>query len=79
MEIVVSFGALVALTTGVVEALKRGMAIEKRFLPLVALIVGILLTFLAGITNLTSLSVITGIAVGLASCGLFDHTQLFKE
>jgi len=78
MDIVISFALLVALTTGVVEVIKRIIGVESKFLPLVALIVGILLTFLGGITNLTSLTILTGIAVGLSAAGLFDHSKLLK-
>ncbi len=75
MDIVISFAVLVALTTGVVEALKKGIGIDSKFLPLTALVVGIVLTFLGGITNITSLTVLTGIAVGLSAVGLFDNLK----
>jgi len=78
MEIVISFTLLVALTTGVVEAIKKIVGVDSRFLPLIALIAGIALTFLGGITNLTSLTILTGLAVGLSAAGLFDHTKLLK-
>jgi hypothetical protein len=79
MEIVISFAVLVALTTGVVEVIKRIIGIDSKFLPLTALVVGVVLTFLGGITNTTSLTVLTGIAVGLSAAGLFDHTKLLKS
>jgi len=78
METLTSFVVLVALTTGVVEAIKKIIGVESKFLPLTALVIGVVLTFLGGITNITSLTVLTGIAVGLSSAGLFDHTKLLK-
>ena len=73
-----SFAVLTALTTGVVEAIKR-VGAPKRYLPLLAIFVGILLTFLGGITEITSLSILTGIAVGLSSCGLFDQSKIAEK
>lgn len=72
MTELISFAALVALTTGVAEVLKRALGLDSQFMPLVALAFGLILTFVADITNLSSLSVLTGLAVGLSSSGLYD-------
>ena len=81
--IVISFSFLVALTTGIVEVLKRSFAIETKFLPLLALIIGVVLSFLAGVTDLSGMtigmSLLAGIAVGLSSSGLYDHVHVAKK
>ena len=69
-----SFITLTALTSGVVQVVKKA-GVENKWLPLVALFIGVFLTFLGGVTNVTSLSVLTGIAIGLSSCGLYDITK----
>ena len=74
-----SFAALTALTIGVVEVIKRATGLEKRWLPLTALLVGLILTFTGGWANITSLSVLTGIAVGLSAAGLWDNKALFTR
>lgn len=77
-EIIISFSALVGITIGLVEVIKRAIAVETRFIPLVALIVGILLTLLASVTNLTSLTIISGIVVGLSAAGLYDQGDIVR-
>ena len=69
-----SFITLTALTSGVVQVVKK-VGVENKWLPLVALFIGVFLTFLGGVTNVTSLSVLTGIAIGLSSMGLYDITK----
>ena len=79
MDGLTSFVVLVALTTGIVEVFKRALNLETKLMPLAALIIGIGLTFIGSITNLTSLNILTGIAIGLSASGLFDQTKLFKK
>jgi len=79
MDTITSFVVLAALTTGLVEVVKRATGLENRYLPLTALILGIGLTLIGNIANLTSLAILTGIAVGLSAAGLFDQTKLFKK
>ena len=66
-----SFAILVALTSGVVEVLKK-IGAPKRFLPLTSLLVGLILTVVGNLTTLTPFTVITGVAVGLSASGSFD-------
>lgn len=79
MDGITSFVVLVALTTGVAEVCKRAWGLNKKFMPLVALILGIGLVVIANIANLSSLSILTGVAVGLSSVGLYDQKDLFKK
>uniref|UniRef100_A0A6M3XYV2 Holin n=1 Tax=viral metagenome TaxID=1070528 RepID=A0A6M3XYV2_9ZZZZ len=79
MDGLTSFIVLVALTTGITEVCKRALSLESKFMPLVALISGLGLTFIGNVTDLTSLTILTGVAVGLSAAGLFDQTKLFKK
>lgn len=56
-----------AVTVGLVEVVKRTKLVTNRFLPVVALVVGVA-TFYVGATS----SVLVGLAVGLSAMGLFS-------
>lgn len=71
-----SFAALTALTVGVVQVIKKAAGLEKRWVPLTALLCGIILTFVGGWANITSISVLTGLAVGLSAAGLWDQKAI---
>lgn len=79
MNELLSFSALVAVTTGLTEAIKRGLKLKSRFVPLLALILGVILVLIANLTSITSLTIVTGIAVGLSSSGLYDHKAILGK
>jgi hypothetical protein len=84
MEQTISFVILVALTTGIVQAVKSLGANFDKFTALVGLMIGIGLTYLANATGAVDLVILgslplTAIAVGLASCGLFDQSKIFGK
>lgn len=76
---------LIALVLGLVEAIKRASKLDKSFLPLLSVVLGIGIAFLAqGSFDMTILeTILFGIVVGLSSCGLFDFSarglQLIKR
>ena len=72
MEELLSFSGLVTLTVGLTEVIKRAKLIPDRFIPLLAIVLGFGLIIIANWANITSLTIIAGIAVGLSACGLFD-------
>ncbi len=74
-----SFVVLVAITIGVSEVIKRAFRLDARFIPLVALVVGFILTLVGSLTDITTLTILTGLAVGLSSCGLFDQKKLLNK
>jgi len=73
VEILAMATAIAAVTSGVVQAIKMTELVDKRYMPLVAIIVGMLLGLLATFMdiNLTSRLWAGGIS-GLASVGLFE-------
>ena len=79
------FSILVAVTIGVVQALKMGFEIPTKFLPLTALVVGIGATLLANqadllnVTNVKGFENLMGAIVGLSAAGLFDQKLLFNK
>ena len=79
MTELLSFGGLVIITIGVTEVIKLGFKLPKRLVPLTALVIGFLLTLIGSLTSITSLTILTGIAVGLSSVGLFDQKDLLKK
>ena len=66
-------GVLVALTVGIVECIKR-IGLNKKYLPLFALICGIGFMFL-GMKGFTIDAVLPGIAIGLSAVGLFSGAK----
>ena len=62
---------LIALTIGVIEILK-GFEIPTRFIPLLAIVIGVIASVVSNIAGALTLDIFTGIGIGLASCGLFD-------
>ncbi len=72
---ILSYIVLVALTSGIVEVFKRALKLPKKFCPLLALVVGFLLTLVGSITDITSLAILTGIAVGLGASGLYSNVK----
>lgn len=75
---ILSFMILVAITVGVTEVIKQAAKVPKRFIPLIALVIGFGLCLVGSLANITSVSILTGIAVGLSACGLFDQKKLIK-
>ena len=73
-----SFITLTALTSGVVQVVKKA-GVDNRWLPLIALFIGVFLTFLGGAIEVTSLSILTGIAIGLSAVGLFENLAKGKK
>jgi len=65
----------VALTIGLTEAVKR-IGLNKRYLPLAAVVIGIVLAFLGraivGADASWGMIILIGIATGLQSVGLFS-------
>lgn len=71
MTELLSFGGITALTVGLTEIIKRA-GLPDRFAPIVAVVIGVALALLGGWAEITTLSVLTGIAAGLSACGLWD-------
>lgn len=72
MDITIAGFALVAIISGLVEAIKRGFSIPEKFQPLIAIILGVLFM---GIYTLTLEGVLAGVVAGLASSGLYDNAK----
>jgi len=69
----IEFAVFVALTTGLVEVLKRLATNLERFLPLFALAIGTGLNLLYYGVSVENL--IIGLVVGLSSMGLYSGTK----
>jgi len=78
MTSLISFGALIVITIGVVEVIKRALKLDTRYIPLVALVVGFGLNLVAGYTSF-GLTVVAGLAVGLSAVGLFDQKKILGK
>ncbi len=76
MNELASFGALVAITIGITEVIKRATKAPTSIIPLIAFIVGFVLNLIGNVTNITSLTLLTGFAIGLSASGLFDQKKI---
>lgn len=65
--------AIVAVTNGIVQAIKQADVIPRRFLPIVAIVVGLLLGGTATFINASLVERLwAGMISGLAATGLFE-------
>ena len=78
MTELLSFGGLTILTIGITEIGKRA-GIPEKYVPLLALVIGICLALIGNLTTITTLSILTGVAVGLSASGLYDQKSLFVK
>jgi len=65
---------LVALTIGLVEVVKK-LGIGVKFLPLVAIVIGVVFAITSNISGEFVENVFQGFIIGLTSAGLFDVTK----
>jgi hypothetical protein len=69
------FYMMVALTTAVVEAIKRAVHLKTDYCPLLSMFIGVCFTFLLGSNayiETAFMKVIAGVGMGLMGSGLFD-------
>lgn len=72
-NILILASAIAAITNGLVQAIKQTEAIPRRFLPIVAIIVGLILGASATFINLHFVERLwAGMISGLAATGLFE-------
>lgn len=76
VEILAMATAIAAVTSGVVQAIKMTELVDKRYMPLMAIIVGMLLGLLATFMDIDLISRLwAGGISGLASVGLFELSK----
>lgn len=66
------------MTIGIVQVIKKACKLTDNIVPAVALIAGLILTILGNILDITPLTFLTGIAVGLSASGLFDQKKILE-
>ncbi len=70
MEVTLTILGLVASVIGLTEVIKKAFKLPKRLVPFVAVVLGIVLNIIVG--GFAGGIAITGIMIGLTSCGLFS-------
>lgn len=68
-----TFVILVATTTGLTEVFKRMLSLNKRFIPIVSVALGLLQTAL--FVGTTPEVLMQGLVVSLTACGLYSSTK----
>lgn len=71
------FVLLVATTTGLTEVIKRSTGINKRYIPLVSVVVGLIQTVLFVGTSPDAL--MQGVVISLTASGLYSSTKATIE
>lgn len=69
----IEVGVLIAITIGIVEVLKKIDTIPSKYIPVLAIIVGVLLTLISGYEPASGL--ITGLIVSLSAMGLYSGSK----
>ena len=67
-NIIFDFSIGVAFTIGITEAIKRMVNLKNKYIPAVSLIAGVFVAFIS--MGFSWYNILTGIAIGLSSCGL---------
>jgi hypothetical protein len=70
---------IVAVIIGLTEVIKRALGINKRYIPLVAILLGLGLAFLNRQGMALDITIMTGIVAGLTSMGLYSGTKSVVE
>lgn len=80
VEILAMATAIAAVTSGVVQAIKMTELVDKRYLPLMAIFIGMLLGLVATFMDIDLASRLwAGGVSGLAAVGLFELGKQTKE
>lgn len=76
MEITITFGVLMSIIIGGTQ-IAKGLGLPSRFCPLLALLLGVGISFLALSVELYSIQqiILVGIVGGLSSVGLYSGTK----
>lgn len=74
----IDLAILVALTIGLTELIKRSSDIDNKYLPLISLFFGLVLS-LIWLDGTIKDAILNGVIVGLSASGLFDHTKILES
>jgi hypothetical protein len=66
---------LIAITTAVIQIIK-GLNIKSELLPVLSMVMGVIVCFIAGIEGAIGEIILQGILIGLGASGLYDFTKL---
>ncbi len=67
---------LVALIVGITEVIKRATGLEKKYIPAIAIGIGLVIAFIGNyLTGLVGITIIQGLTAGLLSVGLFSGVK----
>jgi len=60
---------------GVIQAIKKGFNINKRWIPIISVLLGVAVMIIGMWETLTIGAVLQGVVLGLVSCGLWSGTK----
>ena len=71
---IIEISVLIAICVGLTEIVKK-LKIPTRFIPLVALVIGVAFAFLANVGESVAMNVFQGLIIGLSAVGLFSGVK----
>lgn len=74
----IDIALLIAITIGLTELIKRTSSLDNKFLPLVSLFFGLVIS-IVWLDGSIKDAILNGIIVGLSASGLFDHTKVLER
>ena len=72
----ITSAVLIAFTTGLTEIIKLALKLNKRFIPLISLVIGIGLAFLAPSDFDIKGTILFGVMIGLSAAGFFSSLKV---
>ena len=74
IQIVLSLTVVVAVVIGIVQAAKT-MGLPTQFAPLLAIVLGIIMSLGLSLFEATFSVIMTGLIIGLSACGLYSGVK----
>jgi hypothetical protein len=68
-----SLVVLIAITSGLVQAIKKTEVFNTKWIPLTSVLMGVVVVGVSGFFSFTNLTLLQGLVVGLAATGLFEN------
>jgi hypothetical protein len=75
MEVYLYGFPVTLIIIGVIQAIKRGIGVNKRWIPILSIFLGVAVMVIGMWETLTIANIFQGIVLGLVSCGLWSSTK----
>ena len=73
-----NFAIAIGITGGLVQVIKQATKIKSDYIPLLAVVIGIIVSMVFGAEGL-QMNLFVGIITGLSSSGLYDNLEMAEK